>query len=373
MLRLTLGAILVASLYASSTISSEQYADPSAPPAAGESGWRQTLSQDQPTVRALQEDPANPARIYAAGVISPAPYFYGLPALFVSDDRGVSWRTQRLPVPQFSGLETLALDPRDSRTLYASDFQYGTYKSVDGGATWMSRDVGLPDAARNASSIAVDPTAPQVLYQANGDGVYRSADGAMTWHRLGIVTEPCGWNSVAVAPSDHTRVYAAGGCGLFESRDAGASWQGVPHAPRGGALALAVDPRDPDTIYVAVEAVGVLRGTGDGAVWRLLDAGTCADAVAVDPRHPERVAAAGSCPLRPDSTGVRWSPDRGHTWVSLGDPDPGTPFHHALLFDGDTLLVGSRGVWLHDLPPLGAPTPAFPRTGGGGQAGHARS
>jgi photosystem II stability/assembly factor-like uncharacterized protein len=128
----------------------------------------------------------------------------------------------------------VAVDPTDSRTLYASAYPGGTFKSTDGGLTWAECNFGM------ASFEIDDP---------NRQGYY----------------------AFAIAPSDPDVLYLGlYGVGLFKSADGAATWRpvnGSPPTMRGKYItSLLIDPGRADTVYVATEA-GIYRSTDGGAHW----------------------------------------------------------------------------------------------------------
>ena len=108
-------------------------------------------------VRALQIDSSSPNIIYAATDAG----------VFRSIGRGDAWEKQ---------LDTLratalALDPMQTRTLYAGTQGGGVFRSVDSGSNWMGINIGLSD--KNVLSlVALNST---TLYAGTfGGGVFRT-------------------------------------------------------------------------------------------------------------------------------------------------------------------------------------------------------
>ncbi len=82
------------------------------------------------------------------------------PALRAALLAGVLASTPLAAVPRWSALgpyggavDALAVDPADPRTLYASAGVNGTFKTVDGGATWS-----LIHPGPASGNLAVDPS-----------------------------------------------------------------------------------------------------------------------------------------------------------------------------------------------------------------------
>jgi len=104
---------------------------------------------------------------------------------------------------------------------------------------------------------------------------------------------------VALAPGDPRFVYTRG----FASRDGGDTWEPTPPSPADSAVELAVDPRDPETVYAATLS-GVWRQVGS-ADWEPFSSGLVqpmTQGIAFDPARPERLlcgtAGAGAYELR---------------------------------------------------------------------------
>src|SRR5262245_10987823 len=107
-----------------------------------------------------------------------------------------------------------------------------------------------------------------------GWGVWHSPDAGKSWLRH---RKPFPLNSriqaLAVRPGEPRGLVAAGDTGVFESRDGGASWARLGSA---GDLptvwSLAVDPRDPQTLFAGTRPAAVYRSRDGGATWKRLDA-----------------------------------------------------------------------------------------------------
>src|SRR5579884_651072 len=169
----------------------------------------------------------------------------------------------------------------------------GIYKSTDGGRTWTH--LGLRDA-QQIGAIAVDPGNPNRLFVAalghpygpNAErGVYRSTDGGQTFQRVLYKDENTGAIQVALDPRDPNTVYAVlwaarytpwaslegPGSGLYKSTDGGDTWRaltaGLPtwQSGRLGRIGIGIAPSDPNRIYALVQA------RPNGGLYRSEDAG----------------------------------------------------------------------------------------------------
>ena len=114
-------------------------------------------------------------------------------------------------------------------------------------------------------------------------GVWKSDDAGRTWQPI-FDSQPTGSiGALAVAPSDPNVVYAGSGEGLqrpdlaigdgiYKSADAGATWTHLGLRDGQQIPAIAVDPKNPDRLFVAV--LGHPFGPNDErGVYRSLDGG----------------------------------------------------------------------------------------------------
>ncbi len=167
-------------------------------------------------------------------------------------------------------LTALAVDPHDTNHLWAGAAAGGVFESVDGGTTWSPVFDDQP--LLSVGAIVAHPADSSIVYvgagEANGagysydgDGVYRTTDGGATWQHLGLdATRRIG--RIAIDPLDPDRIFvaAAGGVyvpdanrGVYRSTDGGATWTQVLFvANTAGAIDVAIDPADPDRIFAAL-------------------------------------------------------------------------------------------------------------------------
>ncbi len=206
---------------------------------------------------------------------------------------------------------------------------------------------------RGGRTVAVSGVPPQrgVFYMApNNGGVWKSVDFGRTWRPIFDSQDTGSIGALAVAPSDPNVVYVGSGEGLrrpdlstgdgmYVSTDGGNNWTHEGLRDGQQIQQIAVDPRDPKRVYVAVVGHpygpnaerGLYRSTDGGATFvKVLGRGedTGAVSVVVDPRHPETVYAGlwasrnGPWNLvqvyeRYDESGLYKSTDGGNTWTHL--------------------------------------------------------
>ena len=146
----------------------------------------------------------------------------------------------------------------------------GVWKTKDAGRTWVPIFDDQPVASIGA--LAVAPSAPDTIYVGSGEstlrdsvgfgnGVYKSIDAGRTWTHLGldetqhigkIAVDPRNPDIVFVAAIGH--LYAANPeRGLYRSRDGGRSWQKVLYKDENvGAVEVVIDPTDSRVVYAGL-------------------------------------------------------------------------------------------------------------------------
>ena len=221
-----------------------------------------------------------------------------------------------------------------------------------------------------ASGIAGDPTT--YYFGATGGGIWKSTDGATTWKPVFDHEKSSSIGSLAVAPSDPNVIYAgtgegcirgnaATGDGVYKSVDAGKTWKNVGLRDSRAIGKLIVDPRDPDTVFVAAlghpygpnQERGIFRTIDGGKTWAkvlFVDENTGGIDVAFDP-HNSHILFAAMWQVRRQpwtlssggpGSGLYRSGDAGATWKKLdGEGLPEGPYGKI----GVAVAANSERVW----------------------------
>ncbi len=147
----------------------------------------------------------------------------------------------------------------------------GLWKTINGGVTWLPVTDGQIRSS-SVGAVAVAPSNPDIVYVGmgetelcgnimQGDGMYRSADGGMTWNHLGL-GDTQAIARVCVDPTDPDIVYVAGlghpygpnaERGVFRSEDGGKTWKRILFRnDRAGAVDLVMDPRAPRVLFATL-------------------------------------------------------------------------------------------------------------------------
>jgi photosystem II stability/assembly factor-like uncharacterized protein len=293
-------------------------------------------------VDALAIAPSSPNVLYGASFFSP------IGSLFKSTDGANSW-TETGTVP--GDVSAIAIDPGHSETVYVgtagsfsddcSQFMGGVYKSIDGGASWISVSSGLPH--HDIQMLAIDPVDPSTIYAATqgiiglcgnttAGNIFKSTNAGVTWEMLSYSFPDVVVDALTFDPSDSTIMYAGtsdgisyaasvrdatphdGQASLFKSTDRGSTWTKLqlPGASGttipagiislgsvldvfsfdGSVSSVAIDPQRPYIVYV-VQGGQVLKSTTAGGNWVLLNSGlrAVAQTLIIDPANTSQLYA----------------------------------------------------------------------------------
>ena len=235
-------------------------------------------------------------------------------------DGGRSWRMANAAMGghgrdrDYMQVTALLVDPRDSRTVYATTDCAGVFKSTDGGHSWASANADLKPQCGWSYALALDPRTSQIVYAADQvRGVLKSLDGGARWHTSNVGLSLTSISSLAVDPQSPRNVYAsAGPLGLFKSSNGGARWRPLTSGPH-SVDAVALDPSNPRNIIAVATGYGLARSTDGGRTWTEARFGRGVR------RHPTVVAISGTTAYAGTfGGGLFGSTDGGGSWHALG-------------------------------------------------------
>ncbi len=319
----------------------------------------QDVGKDLPyeKVSSLAMDPSNPRVLYAGTTFS---------GVFKTTDGGATWNEKSVGFE--SGFRTIrAVAAAGPGTLFATTFG-AVYRTTDDGKTWRRLRAGLPKGVDYRFLAAGGAEKPAVIAGAEGSHLVRSTDGGETWetaprsaHLRCVAPDPTNprafyfcakdgavfrggdgsdWRSVsdaggatftalAIDPQNSQNVFAGTYGGLQRSTNGGKKWKEwkpfekvkgsvVRPAQQRLIFAVAFDPKNPRTLYVATEEDGIFKSADGGETWSVVGlTGDKLTAFGIDPADPQRLVAGTR------EKGVLVSPDGGASWTdaSAGLPE----------------------------------------------------
>ncbi len=230
-------------------------------------------------------------------------------ALFISTDRGETWSLNE-PLfdhphrghfnPGAGGLclHTILLDPVHPNRMYIAISAGGCYRTDDGGKTWAPYNKNVradfnpdpfPEYGHCVHKMAMHPSQPDVIYQQNHCGVYRSDNRGEDWVDIGegklptrfgfpIVVHPKDPRTIYIVPEESQEYHMSvdGEFAVWRSKDAGESWQkltnGLPEKARVDVLreAMATDTFEDAGIYAGTNTGQLFYSRDSGDSWQLL-------------------------------------------------------------------------------------------------------
>ena len=255
------------------------------------------------SIGALAVAPSNPDILYI-GTGQPEQARYDTvegDGVYRSDDGGDTWKSVGLKDSRHIG--RIWVDPKNPDVvlvaalghIFGPNQERGVFRSEDGGQHWDK--VLFVDDKTGAIDLAGDPAEPGIIFaatwegrswpwfayyipqQGSGSGIWKSADGGKTWTRLtgnGLPGGALGRIGLAVAPGTHAqRVYALvesaadKNTALYRSDDGGSSWKSMGHdnLVSGYFDRMAVDPKNPDVLYVMNRSVARSDDGGKTFKW----------------------------------------------------------------------------------------------------------
>ena len=230
-------------------------------------------------------------------------------ALFVSDDGGETWSENRSLTehatrpnwqPGAGGLmiHSICPDPSRPERVFVGISAAGAFRSDDDGASWVAKNRGvradflpnaLPEVGQCVHHMEMHPTNPDILYQQNHCGVYRTENAGDDWtdisdglpSRFGfpLAVHPHDGDTIYVVPqeSDEYRVTPDGALRVYRSRNRGDSWEALTQGlPQSNAYcnvlrhAAATDALDPVGVYVGTQGGQIVASRDEGNSWEVL-------------------------------------------------------------------------------------------------------
>jgi photosystem II stability/assembly factor-like uncharacterized protein len=257
-----------------------------------------------------------------------------------------------------NGVNVHRADVAPTRLLVATAGGLSILQREQPRAAWRVVSTVLRDL--HPSSLALEPDRRGIFAGIHDGGLYFSDDDGETWERRtnGLSIE----HVFSLRTVGGAVLVGTEPVSLFKSVDDGRSWQelpaihqvpntdrwtfpGPPHIAHTKSMAL--DPRDPNVMYVGVEQGALLHTTDGGKSWREIESYYTPEdmwyrdihQVVLRPSNPDEIYM---------NTGIGFyhSPDRGQTWQHRTGPESRVGYPDQLVFspldDNVVFMSGAR-------------------------------
>ncbi len=186
-----------------------------------------------------------------------------LDGLYRSNDRGENWsRITPTGHPDLKNFESVAIDPRDPKIIYAGTWHL-PWKTTDGGTTWRNIKQGVIDDS-DVFSIIVDQANPQIVFASACSGIYKSENGGELFRKVqGIPGTARRTRVLQQDPVDPKVVYAGTTEGLWKTVDGGKAFKLIS-PPNFILNDVMIDPRNSKRVLIATDRGGVFASDNAG-------------------------------------------------------------------------------------------------------------
>ena len=259
-------------------------------------------------------------------------------------------------------LAFIALDPRDSKVVYAATKAGALYKSVNGGKKW--RHVNNKFDMTRHGNLAIDPNDTTIMYanafmiddDENIGGIMKSTNSGLDWNLLMELKDFRNHKvSIVIDPNNSSTVYVGSRSGrIYKSTDAGLNWKtildniddiGSSYAP-----ILDISHTKPSILYAGVwdrNSNRILKSIDNGQTWininNGMDNGVSFVAIAVSQHDSNTVYALFSnCLYKSTNAGESWRELKKSPYEKYGT------LHRGILLTTDPSIIylnTTRGLY----------------------------
>ena len=265
-------------------------------------------------------------------------FMAGLQGVYRTYDNGKTWIETNTG---FVGSEVVDLITALDGTMYATTYNLGIFKSIDGGKNWGFASFGIKNWY--GMQLATHPEDPDTIFTTTNGGVYKSTNAGESWRIIGgsdlcddeETGGNCHYHGIIIEKEAPFKVlvgsggdqYAKEGVGLTGSENNGESWRNSDdgfvrdvHVSK-----LIIDPNNNNVFYATTQGAteytdkvgdgaGVFKSTDRGNNWTQINNGLDSletNILTVDPNDSETLY------LGTDDDGVYKSTDSGESWKKL--------------------------------------------------------
>lgn len=275
--------------------------------------------------------------------------------IYRSDDSGRSW--QKVSAGPAANISAIAVHPANRQILYAGTsggqitVDTSLWFSRDKGRTWNRYGFNLPANPQRelpvVTVLTVDPNHPGVLYiGTEGQGLYRAQStgfsriGSAALYNLYV-------KDIVAVPDGPVYVVTTGGLLAIE----GDAWRKIEPLPD-GVVSLALDPANPQILYIGTAGYGIHRSLDGGQSWQAINNGLGwqpgiilrVTAITVNKDNPQHLALATAFSVGRQLTGdgIYESFDAGQSWLKVAESRELA--HRLTIKEGGIYAAGANGL-----------------------------
>ncbi len=241
-------------------------------------------------IRDIALDPDNPELLYYAtgepAFVDPNDKgLYALDLTSLDPDKKLNITGPGDQFPSTAGIGIWKVYPRGGGVFYLATQDQGILRSTDGGETWSPVNTGLEattvacllfDEAGNPSFAGTRTShgAPgeQIFIHGEAGALYRWDPEEEAWERVDEGEIDHAVLAILRDPAEPSRIFVATLDGVFRSDDGGVSWTrkdwGLPAGDGFYVSDLAMDPDDPNRLYLSSYSYGVYLSMDGGDHWQ---------------------------------------------------------------------------------------------------------
>jgi photosystem II stability/assembly factor-like uncharacterized protein len=237
-----------------------------------------------------------------------------------SKDGGRTWRES----PELKNEAVYAIEQASQNPdLILAGTNHGIFRTTDGGETWQALPTasalgpdGKPGGLKNVESLAINPENADIMFAGTWFLPYRSTDGGQTWEvvKKGMIEDSDVFD-IDIDAKNPKHMLASACSGMYESFDGASNWtkiQGVPSSSR-RTRAIMQHPTV-GSLYFAGTTEGFWRSEDSGKTWMLVTSKMVeVNAIEVHPQRPEEVY------LSTNNYGILISRDAGKTFQAANE------------------------------------------------------
>ena len=265
-------------------------------------------------------------------------FMAGLQGVYRTYDNGQTWIETNTG---FVGSEVVDIVTALDGTMYATTYNLGIFKSIDGGKNWGFASFGIK--SWYGMQLATHPEDADTVFTTTSGGVYKSTNAGESWRVIGgsdlcddeEAGGNCHYHGIIIEKEAPFKVLVGSGgdqyskedVGLTGSEDNGESWRNSDdgfvrdvHVSK-----LIIDPNNNNVFYATTQGAteytdkvgdgaGVFKSNDRGNSWTQINNGLDSletNILTVDPNDSETLY------LGTDDDGVYKSTDGGESWKKL--------------------------------------------------------